>query len=355
MKHLLSKTLILVFTILIFAGCSGGGSGKKIVGRDQFVYVLSRGDSKIYQYHLSKDGELSPLSAPTINTGTMPSFMIMDSSQQYLYVADEYDNTISQFKIGTDGVLTEIASAIATEDTPVHLALSPDGKFLYASSMTESNITRFSISDDGTLSLSGFIPYADSSLGIHFSPSGEYVYVISHYNDSIAQFRWQADGSFQPLSPASVQAESCPSGPVGVTALKQGSFLYAASCWTDLVESFAIEADGTLTKKATITTGVAPQGLLISGSQMFVANSGSSDISLYSIQQDGSLIHQSPTSVAAGIAPVGMTVDAANTFAYVLDSATDQIIRYKLSIYGLVKDDAFSIATGGYPVQILMK
>lgn len=355
MKHLLSKTWILIFTILIFAGCSGGGGGKKIVGRDQFVYVLSRGDSKIYQYHLSKEGELSALSSPTINTGTMPSFMIMNTSQQYLYVADEYDNTISQFKIGTDGVLTEIASAIATEDTPVHLALSPDGKFLYASSMTEPNITRFSIGDDGTLSLSGLIPYADASLGIHFSPSGEFAYVISHYTDSISQFRLQSDGSFQALTPASVQAESCPSGPVGITQLTQGSFLYAASCWTDLVESFAIGSDGTLNKKATIATGVAPQGLLISGSQMFVANSGSSDISLYSIQQDGLLVHQSPTSVSAGIAPVGMAVNATSTFAYVVDSGADQILRFKISSQGLIKDDAFSIATGGYPVQILMK
>lgn len=355
MKHIILKIGIVGLTILGLVACSGGGSGKKIIGRDQFVYVLSRDDSKIHEYHLSKEGVLAALTTPTVATGAMPSFMVMDPAQQFLYVANEYDGTVSQFKVGADGVLSELAAAISTEDMPVHLAISPDGKFLYASSMTEPNITRFAIAADGTLSLSGLIPYADASLGVHFSPSGEFAYVISHYTDSISQFRLQSDGSFQALTPASVQAESCPSGPVGITQLTQGSFLYAASCWTDLVESFAIGSDGTLNKKATIATGVAPQGLLISGSQMFVANAGSSDISLYSIQQDGLLVHQSPTSVSAGIAPVGMAVNATSTFAYVVDSGADQILRFKISSQGLIKDDAFSIATGGYPVQILMK
>jgi hypothetical protein len=84
---------------------------------DGLVCPVRAGDGTVSQYNIQSDNSLAPMNpAAAINPGmktmgVMPSAAILDPTGSFLYVANSADDTVSQFRIGSDGLLSPLAPA----------------------------------------------------------------------------------------------------------------------------------------------------------------------------------------------------------------------------------------------------
>jgi 6-phosphogluconolactonase (cycloisomerase 2 family) len=77
-------------------------------------------------------GNLTPLSTPTIAAGVGAAFETMDPTGAYLFVANDSDETVSSYSLGTGGILTNTGvTPVPNATNTLNLAVSPNGSNLY--------------------------------------------------------------------------------------------------------------------------------------------------------------------------------------------------------------------------------
>lgn len=79
----------------LYAGCFNGGVAGSPVG----------------QYAIGADGTVSPLTPPSAPAGNAPTDVVVNSSEQFVYVANLNDGTVSEFSINADGTLSALTPA----------------------------------------------------------------------------------------------------------------------------------------------------------------------------------------------------------------------------------------------------
>ncbi|MEK2644404.1 lactonase family protein [Bdellovibrio sp. BCCA] len=347
------KHLLFLLSLLSLLGCGSSSHHVPLPKKAQFAYILNSGDDTISQYKVSLSGELIPLATGTVATGAFPASMVMDGNQKYLYVANSNDDTISQFVIGSDGALTALGSPVATGSTPQGLSVSSDGRFLYAMNLSGESITQYAIGTGGELSLVATKSHAEGPMNLTFSPSGKFAYVVNG-DTSISQFSVALNGTLAPLTPATMASSGCPSGPLGATQTVAGEFIYVLSCFTEEVEVFFIGANGGLTSQEIVKTGLSPQGMIVAGKNLYVANSGEGTLSMFAIQTNGKLAALAQPTVSASYAPETLAAD--DVSAYVIDFMDGKVQQYTVNANGELTVSAHSaVATGANPIRILLK
>jgi 6-phosphogluconolactonase (cycloisomerase 2 family) len=124
---------------------------------NQFVYVANSGDGTISGYSLTlANPYLTPLSGSPYSAGTSPSAVVAEPYGRYLYVANAGSNSISAYSINPlTGVLSPISGTFSTSGSPSALAVSNDGKILYATDKDVGELDQFTINANGTLTGAG--------------------------------------------------------------------------------------------------------------------------------------------------------------------------------------------------------
>jgi 6-phosphogluconolactonase (cycloisomerase 2 family) len=107
---------------------------------DRFAYVANLGESTVSQYKIGLDGALIPMATPKVASGNNPAALVVDPTNHFAYAANFGTNsyvpppgpsTISQYSIGADGSLTPMsAPTVASGSGPVALITDPAGKYL---------------------------------------------------------------------------------------------------------------------------------------------------------------------------------------------------------------------------------
>jgi 6-phosphogluconolactonase len=122
----------------------------------QFVYVANNGDNTVSAYSLTLASPyLTPIGSP-IAAGSAPSAVLAEPYGRYLYVANSGDNTISAYGINAlSGALTSISGSFSTVTGPAALGVSNDGKYLYVTGKAAGELQQFTINADGTLTNAG--------------------------------------------------------------------------------------------------------------------------------------------------------------------------------------------------------
>ena len=123
---------------------------------NQFVYVANNGDNNVSAYSLTlAQSYLTPISGSPFAAGTAPAAVIAEPYGQYLYIANSGDNTISAYSINAlTGALTPLGP-FATVTGPGAMAVSNDGKYLYVTGKSAGEVQQFTINSDGTLTNAG--------------------------------------------------------------------------------------------------------------------------------------------------------------------------------------------------------
>ncbi len=268
-----------------------------------FVYVASASSNPGNIYAFSSDGESGALrqipGSPFPSGGRNPVAMVTSPDGKFVYVVNHDDNTVVEFKAGSDGKLfPQNTYPNQQSGTPgvdaTNLAISPDGKALYV-------VYAYGLSANGT-------PFSATTPGV----------------GALARYPVNADGSLG----TPVAYPTC-NNPVAVNVLGNNSTVYVVNDpsgqLTTLIDTVAASNRGA-TGSSTVTYPAA--------GACFGGPGARGQITTYNIGSDGTLTPGAGSPFSAGVAPVAIASDLSYRFVYVTDFQTNQMLSYQVETSG---------------------
>ena len=379
-----------VMVALITAGLAGtaqvAAAASEVVGH---VYVNDNtaGTNTIGGFDRHADGTLtamsgSPFPAGGAGTGTIvgsQGSLQATSDGRYLLAADAGSNQISVVRVRPDGALSPaqggpVASggiepvSIAVHDGLVYVANEGNGS-------TGSNYTGFRLNSGGHLTpIAGStvpLPATANPGDILFNGTGNNLIGIEVGTTDPSTFLIDSfvvgeDGRLTPAAGSPFAAEAA--GPFGSEfSPTDPGHLYVSyahgGTGNGSVSAFSVAVDGALGSigASPYADGqTAPCWVEIShdGRYLFAVNTGSTTISSYAIQTDGSLVHLSDTAFSSGlgIRPFDARLDAGGNNLYVVDAAIDAVTIFSVdggTLTELASSPA-SLPAGATPFGIVL-
>jgi YVTN family beta-propeller protein len=318
----------------------------------RFAYVAN-GGGDISEYTINSDGTLTTMATPTIGAGSRPFSVTADPSGKYLYVANSGDNTVSQYTINSDGTLTAIPPTTvagvnqnSTGKNPNSITVDPSSQYVYVANEGDNTVSQYIIGTGGALTQmspatvgAGTNPYS-----VTVDPLGKYVYVANEGSNDISQFNIGTGGVLTPMSPATVGTGL---NPYSVTVDHSGLYVYVANEGDNTISQYTIDTGGALTAMPAglVAAGINPVSVTItnSGQYAYVANYGSNTVSQYAIV-NGALTAMSIPAVPAGTSPYSITVDPSSQYVYVANKGSNNVSLYTI---GTTTGGAIGTTTGG--------
>jgi len=222
--------------------------------------------------------------SPGALTGPGPAAVAVASDGKFLYVANKFDSTVTQFSVNSDGTLTRVTSYIAgtTPSAAATVVTSDRSNFLYVTNSGSNNVSAYAIctqvsatcsAANGTLTEVTGSPFSAGlkPVSIAASPDGEFVYVADESSNQVSQYKVSAGGGA--LTALAEGAISTGLNPVWV-AVRAGSaaitgtggitdFVYTANQGASSISMFSFDSTlGTLSVVGQpVTTGGQPAAL----------------------------------------------------------------------------------------------
>jgi 6-phosphogluconolactonase (cycloisomerase 2 family) len=279
----------------------------------------------ISSYTVKTDGTLTPGSGSSGQTGSIPVNMAMDSGGHFLFVAnqglqcDPASGTISVFSI-QDSTLTEVpgspfpSAAIGAPGGtgPTGLAVTPDAKFLYVANQYDGTVTKFSVDGSGVLTQGPVVAVGTAPSTAAISPDGGVLYVgnastVSGFTICNQVLTSCSDPTSPDGSLTAVDGSPFPGGiePVAIVFAPSGKFLFVINRQSNQISQYRVATGtGVLTSntQSTISTGLTPvAGTIRVGTTtvtatggiidyLYVPNLGGSSISVYSFDSTDGLL-----------------------------------------------------------------
>ena len=226
--------------------------------------------------------------APTDLTGTGPSAVRTSPTGNFLYVANQFSNTIQAFSYdASNGALLPL-NTYASGSNPSDLAFSrcagttqgtascpaADGNNLFVTNSGSNNVSIFVACiqlsttcsvPNGSLSLVPTSPVAagNSPVAIFVHPLLGFVYAVNSKSNNVTQYRYgSATGALTTLTPASVNAGANPLGG-GVTS--DGSYVFISNNNGSTMSVFSVGPGGKLAPAtaSTVTLAGQPAAILV--------------------------------------------------------------------------------------------
>jgi len=400
-----SCSIVLSVTLIGLTACGGDGgtSPARLQQPAGYAYVASAAAPNaqalgtVFQYSIDSKGSLTPLSTVSVAAGSNPTAMISDPTGHFIYVLNQGDTTISQYSVGTGGVLSALSPATVSLagtlmfSASASLSVNPRGGSLYivtnpdnALAPIETSIAQYAIRSDGTLSPlnPSVINFANTASGaLAFDPSGAYAYLASPppvgetvvpLKGEVFQFSVAANGELTLIASSTVVGS-----PSSIHVAQSGQTAYVLSPCEDsscdgLIVEYAVGENGTLTPTGTTTSTpshVAPISLLTNTSDSaayLLTNLNGVDTTAaavyqYTIKSAGVLVPGTPSSVnmssgaALTQAVLGPNLYALISNNQVVSSAMTgaHIDHYSIGSDGLLTPVSTTSVTAGNPTAMV--
>lgn len=265
-------------------------------------------------------------------------------STSTLYVTNKDSNNVSGYSINaTSGILAAIpGSPFSNVSSPSAIAVSSDGFFAYVANSSANNVTAFRVSTEGALLLVPQTPANPNPVAVDAAPSAlaissdtKHLYVANNGTDTVTAFNIEAAGSLALIpqtagntNPTAVNGAD----PASIAIPQSGKFLYAVNSGSNDVTAFSIGATGLVSRIAPSgantnpisTGGTVPKDVAISpnGSFLYVANSGSDNLTVFQIGTNGLLTLVTPTGAntnpvsTGGTTPNALMISLDGRFLY---------------------------------------
>jgi len=277
-------------------------------------------------------------------------FIDVDPNSRFLYVPNRDANSVSVFSIASTGALTEISGspfASGGNDTYA-VAVHPNGNSIYVSNRSGGNITAFSVASNGQLTSLGSVDAFDSPRHLFIDPQGRFLYASDESEGGIIDaYTIQSNGSLAPIAGTPFGSFCAPhSGTVDAT----GKFLLVADPCDDTVSVFSIASTGVLSEVTSqgspFPAGSGAFGVVevASGGVTYMAvnNMYAATISVYTFDSTtGKLtpVSGSPFNTLGLSRPHYMAVDPSGKFGYIVDMDNSNIT-------------GVTVGSGGEPASI---
>lgn len=241
---------------------SGGIRPVSVTVRNDLVYVLNKNNSAlatISALRLSKDGLTAiPDSTRTLHTGATDAAQVQFSPDgSVLVVTGRSSNRIDTFRIGRDGLATDLKSFdVAPGGVPFGFDFDNKGHLLVslAGVGASSGAASYALDGDGTVStITEPIDTGErAACWLVASKDGRFAFVANAGSGSISTFSVAPDGSLELVSVVSVEGMT----PLDEALSESGRFLYVLAAGSDGIVEFEVNADGSLTRIGA-ETGIA--------------------------------------------------------------------------------------------------
>jgi 6-phosphogluconolactonase len=308
-----------------------------------FLYVINSkanpGQINVFAVDSQSGALIQPRFSPYSTGGRDPVAVITTPNEKNLFVANQEDNTVTNFGIGTDGKLYPLQTCNTPGSFPTFLAVNPAGTFLFVVETYQPAFSTsipgpgalvvFPIATNGTVSCTApvangtiaYFPVGTNPLGVNVLPNGNFVYVVNGSPTT----------SGGPVAPAGITAFQLASSgvltqvgesPVGVepNALATdptSRFLYVTDGASNQVDGFLVQPNGTLLPmQAPFSAGNLPDSITVDprGQYVYAANYNSSTVSSYTIAQGNgqlSAISGAGTGFAVDTGPTCVLIEPA--------------------------------------------
>jgi 6-phosphogluconolactonase (cycloisomerase 2 family) len=279
----------------------------------------------------------SPIDAGGRNTVAM----VAAPNSKFLYTVNNFDSSVVEFAIGTDGKLYPQHTYNITGSFPTAAAIDAAGKFLFVTftyQNTPAGQPLYTPANPGPGGVTVFPINADNSLGTPFtvnagrnpvavatSRAGNFVYVIEQ--DSATQANllgFSENGSTGALTalpgvtinPGNVPSTGFASGlnPSGILGDASGTHLYVADKVANQVAIYTVGTNGIPTLTSTTATDAGPMGMSfdLNGKYLYVAASAANTVNIYNVASSGQLSRlTSGSTVQVGNGPTCVSVSGA--------------------------------------------
>jgi 6-phosphogluconolactonase (cycloisomerase 2 family) len=348
MKFNKSGQLLLVSAASLLAAGLLTACGTNTV---DFVYVTSSqaagsnnyGEIDVFEVN-SESGFMRQIpTSPFPSGGRNPVADAVSTDFQNLYVANEDDNSIVQFIIGSDGKLYPQNTVNTPGSFPLAVAVSGSNLFvvdLYQPLKTCST----------TAPCSGAVAVFPIAAASGTTPSGALGTPL--LNGSLNYWPLNLPGNASHVLQ-----------PTGIAVLPSGAALYVTAydttAQTGYVFGFSIGSDGTLTalnSGVPVAAGIKPSAIASdsTGSYVYVTDATAGTVLGYAVQSGALVALTSGTgggnSFPAGTQPSAVIADPTGGFLYVTNSLDATVTAYSMNAGALTPINSF--ATGLQPVAI---
>jgi 6-phosphogluconolactonase (cycloisomerase 2 family) len=357
---------------------------------DGFVYVNDNtsGTNTIAAFARNEDGSLtalpgSPFAAGGQGTGTIigsqGALQVADHGR-YLLAVDAGSNQVSVLRVREDGSLRAVEGGPVWSGGVEPVSIAVHGSLVYVANEgdkktgTGSNYAGFRLSRGGQLtpiSNSTFdLPATANPGDILFNSTGTNLVGIEVGTTSpstflIDSFDVGRDGRLTAAAGSPFAAEAA--GPFGSEfSPKDPSHLYVSNAHggagNGSISAFNVTEEGALTSIGASPYAdhqTAPCWVEIShdGRYLFTVNTGSTTISSYAINSDGSLTFSRSAAFnnGTGIRPFDARLDPSGHHLYVVDAAISAVSAFAVSDGSLTElaDSAFALPGGATPFGVV--
>jgi 6-phosphogluconolactonase (cycloisomerase 2 family) len=302
--------------------------------------------------------------------GTSPSCLVVNAAGTHLYSANETDRvgetkegTVSAFAIGEDGGLTLLNTVTSGGAGPTYVSLDPSGRFLFVANYFGGSVAVFPILPDGQLGEASDVKVDEGEIGprtatnappgsFAFSghdrthahqilpdPSGKFVVHVDLGLDTI--YVWKFDSERGTLTPNEPPSVSLPpgDGPRHFHFHPNGRWFYSIQEEGSTVVLFDYDGEkGGLTARQTIST--LPKGyagsnfcseILVSADGRFVyaGNRLHDSIGIFAVGENGELSRVAD-EWTRGNYPRSFTFDPTGEFLYCCNQRADHVTVFKV-------------------------
>jgi 6-phosphogluconolactonase len=274
--------------------------------------------------------------SPFTAGGSNPVMGVVKSGGRYVYVLNQNDptNSVVQFSVGGDGVLTEQQAFASQGGTPQWMDISSDGSFLYV--LDSVSPARNS---------AGTAPACTSATGLSTAACGSItVFAIDATTGRLTLVQNQSvkvNGTYLTYT-------STGPAPTRVKTTSAGAILVVNADQT--VTSLTVGSNGQLTVSANSTQiidqskTIGISSITVGGSYLYLTDSVNNRILQYTVSSSGVLqpvTGGQVTNFVSNVTPVWTLTDSANRFVYVLNQNNTSTTTQKSSI------GAYTIQTNG--------
>jgi 6-phosphogluconolactonase (cycloisomerase 2 family) len=336
----------------------------------EFLYVHSLAGLRILKLDATGALESQVLGPEDIGTNayfTKPVLTPIASEQpatfvtRFVYVTNEADNSVSQYRLQSDGSLALMGTISTGGIQPGSAAIDPRNRFLYVLNRTSADVAVFAIdADSGTLSAIPGSPFATlaNPASLTISDGGTHAYVsgggtlVRYYaiNDSSGALESAMDPDYDTKLSADTMFPH-PGFPI-VLALSRATnqAIAFANPWASTDNTQLLRIQPSLGGGAySFGTGGQPAALVVDsiGRALYVANAGDGTISQYSLGSHDDYyydIRGLGNAVSAGGNPGSLAVDVTDRFLFAANRDTNDI-----SVYGISPTDGSLQPIAGSP------
>lgn len=288
----------------------------------RFLYITNSGSDNVSAFAIDTvAGGLTPITGSPFAVGSFPTGLAISPNGKYVYVANAGGSEINAFSIGADGSLAALAASASypVGSAPAFVAFTPDGSTLYVTNSGDNSVSAFSVAADGSLTAVAGSPFTagvgNAPYGAAVDPKGKYLLVVNDGAGTVSSIAIGAGGALGAATtyPTSGQALADPnSTPVGVSFDPTGTFVAVANSLTNRIAFFTFDSTtGVLTAKGAVETRLDPQFVTfsrgiavptISAATVHAANSGSNDISSFTLDPSTGVPTVAASSPTLGLA-----------------------------------------------------